>query len=322
MVYNVCDGRPADLAQAVLCLDEVSKDAFGELRIIEAERHECRELDCRTLTTEHLLQVKVEPHRCDSELGRLLDGPLTSKDLTTVFVDGTGLRRGFHNGTFVWRTSIGAIQGRLHGMTNEGTHRKPAFDGCQECGDLGVMEGRLCGRLRSADPKFAGLQLTAAYRFAFEPNEKGGEGDLRGTIEGLLVRNCAPTKECVFFSTVGDEANPRTTGMVTVETRDLNGPTAQTSVVTWATTTGLHLWFSATIGFAQPVSRAEITLVHFSTAPSATAFDAAGNVVATAVMTAGQQVPETLVLSGSGITSVVVDAPQDETLLTQVCWQL
>ena len=83
----------------------------------------------------------------------------------------------------------------MSGMTNEGTHREPAFKGCQECGDRGVMEGRLCGRLvDAADRALAGTQVTAAYRFAFEPQETDGDSRLRGTVEGLVVRNCAPSR--------------------------------------------------------------------------------------------------------------------------------
>lgn len=321
MAYNACDGRPAELARAVLCLDEVSKDLAGDLLLLDADRHVCRELDCKTLTAEHLLRLAVASHACDSELGKRFDGSISSRDLTTVFTDGSGLRRGMHTATFVWRTSVGIVQGRMSGMTNEGTHREPAFKGCQECREVGVMEGRLCGRLvRAADPRLVGAQVTAAYRFAFDANEKGGEGAVRGTLEGLVVRNCAPSKECVSFGVVGTDVNPRTVGQVSVETRDPNGPTAQTSVVTWGATTGLHLWFSSTITFAQAVSRVEVTLVRFASPATATAFDGTGAVVASATMSVGQQVPETLVLTGSGITSVVVESPNDEILMTQLCW--
>ena len=323
MAYNACDGRPAELARAVLCLDELSKDVKGNLMIVEAEVHECRQLDCKTLTVEHVLEGEVSSHLCDSGLGKQFDGRITSRDLTSVFVDGSGMRRGMHTGTFAWQTAAGIVQGRMSGMTNEGTHREPAFEGCQKCGDLGVMEGRLCGRLvDAADPGLARAQVTAAYRFAFGADDKGGEGRLQGTIEGLVVRNCAPSKECVSFGVVGVDVNPRIAGQVTVDTRDSNGPTPQTSVVTWGTSTGLHMWFSSTISFAQPVSRAEVTLVQFASPATATAFDAAGAVLATATMTAGQQVPETLVLSGAGITSVVVESPQYDVLMPQVCWAL
>ena len=148
----------------------------------------------------------------------------------------------------------------MSGMTNEGTHREPAFDGCQKCGDIGVMEGRLCGRLvRASDPALIGAQVTAMYRFAFEPSEKGGEGSLKGTIEGVVVRNCEPSKECVGFAVVGDDVNPRSVGgSASIETRDRSGPTAQTSVVTWGSTTGLHLWHSSTVTFTGPVSQVEV----------------------------------------------------------------
>jgi hypothetical protein len=322
MAFSVCEVRPAELARAVLCLDELSKDVEGELILVDADREVCRTLDCVTLTSEHVIRAEVRSHACDSEIGRLFDGRLSVKDLTTVFAHGTGLARGLHVGTFVWRTSAGVVQGRLSGMTNEGTHREPAFKGCQECGERGVMEGKLCGRLvRASDPKLAGAQVTAAYRFAFEPNEKGGGGTLRGTVEGVVVRTCEPVAECVSFGTVGVDANPRVLGPVTIETRDSTGTgPAQTEVVTWGGQTGLHLWHRSRVSFAAPVSRVELTLVHFSTAPTATAFDATGIPVATATVSVGQQTPETLVLTGAGIVTVEVDAPSDEVLLTRLCW--
>ena len=38
MAFSVCEARPADLARAVLCLDELSKDVKGELILVDAER--------------------------------------------------------------------------------------------------------------------------------------------------------------------------------------------------------------------------------------------------------------------------------------------
>lgn len=185
------------------------------------------------------------------------------------------------------------------------------------------MEGRLCGTVvRPAEPRLAGAQVVAAYRIRFDPSEKGGEGAVAGTLEGLVVRSCAPTDECVEFAAVGTDANPRVAGDLTIETRDLNGPTQQTTVVAWGNHTGLHLWHSATLRFAQPVSQVEVTLVHFVQHATATAFDPSGAAVATASMSAPQNVDETLVLTGPGITSVTVDSPQDEVLMPKVCWRV
>jgi hypothetical protein len=270
-----------------------------------------------------VLRLELSSHDCDSDVGRLFDGRLVSKDLTTVFVDGSGERRGTHLGTFVWRSSAGDLTGDLRGMTNEGTHREPAFDGCQRCAERGVMEGRLCGTLvRPADPRLEGAQVVGAYRIRFDPTERGGEGAVSGTVEGLVVRSCTSDVDCVEFAAVGRDTNPRTVGALTVQTRDLSGPTADTAVVTWASQTGLHLWHSSTLSFAQPVSRVDVTLVHFAQPATATAFDASGAAVATATMTAAQQIPETLALTGAGITSVVVESPQDEVLMPKICWHV
>ncbi len=321
MAFSVCDVRPDELARAVLCLDELSKNVKGELLILDADGHDCRTFDCRTLVASHAIRAEVSSHDCDSKVGGLFDGRLTIRDLTTVFVDASGLRRGLHTGTFQWRTSVGVVTGRLSGMTNEGTHREPAFNGGQQCGDVGVLEGRLCGRLvRSREPELTSAQVTAAYRFAFEPSEKGGEGELVGTIEGLVVRNCEPPDECVDFAVADKDANPRVVGPVTIETSDLNAPMPDTQVTTWGGITGLHLYHSSILSFAQPVSRVDLTLAHFAQAPTATAYDAARTQVATQSVTAGQQVPETVTLTGAGIVTVVVDAPADEVLLTRLCW--
>jgi hypothetical protein len=322
MAFSVCEARPADLAKAVLCLDELSKDLKGELMIIDAEDHVCRTLDCRTLVVEHVIRAEVFGHDCDSELGKLFDGRFSVRDLTTVFAHGSGLRRGLHTGTFQWRTTVGILQGRLSGMTNEGTHREPAFQGCQTCGDIGVLEGRLCGRLvRASDPQLVGAQVTGAYRFRFDPNEKGGEGGLVGTIEGLVVRACEQVPECFTFDVLGDEqGSTRTVGPITIDTSDTNGPVAMTSVVTWAGITGLHLYHSSVITFGQTVSRVELTLAHFSQPPTVVSYDSNGTVVAGVTVSAGQQVPETLVLTGADIVRVEVTAPGDEVLLTRLCW--
>jgi hypothetical protein len=51
------------------------------------------------------------------------------------------------------------------------------------------------------------------------------------------------------------------------------------------------------------------------------ALNAAGNIVATASMQPQQGVPHVLHLTGANIFRVVVDAPQDETLLHEICFK-
>ena len=193
MTYDVCAAEPVDLLLADLCLDELSKNAEGELTRLEAEPHECPEHDCRTLTAEHLLRLSLDRHDCDSDVGVLFSGRLVSKDLTTVYAHGSGEQRGMHAGTFQWRSAAGIVVGRLSGMTNEGTHREPPFKACQVCNERGVMEGRLCGRLvRAREPRLADAQVFAAYRVRFDPSESGGSGAVQGTLEGVVVRTCEP----------------------------------------------------------------------------------------------------------------------------------
>ena len=191
--HDLCSAGPADLLAAEVCLFEISKDVEGRLSHPEGQQHLCPEDDCRTLATDQDLELELRSHDCDSEVGRLFDGRLRSVDLATVYVDGDGNRRGVHTATFSWRSQAGLVQGTLSGLTNEGTHRPPAFDECQKCGDTGVMEGRLCGRLvRTPEPRLLDAEVVAAYRLRCEVSGEGVLGGVRGTLEGLVVRTCRP----------------------------------------------------------------------------------------------------------------------------------
>jgi hypothetical protein len=191
--HDTCHATPADLLAAEVCLFELSKNVEGRLSEPEGQVHVCPEDDCRTLTTDQELQLALTSHDCDSEVGRLFDGRLRSTDLVTAHVDGDGNRRGLHTASFLWRSKAGLVQGTLSGLTNEGTHRAPAFGECQKCGEIGVMEGRLCGRLvRATEPRLAGAEVVAAYRFRFDSTSNGAVGGVRGTLEGLVIRTCDP----------------------------------------------------------------------------------------------------------------------------------
>src|SRR5262249_16994369 len=71
------------------------------------------------------------------------------------------------------------------------THREPAFRACQRCDERGVMEGRLCGEVVSAENRaLRGCQVLGAYRIRFDPGASGGEGEVAGTFEGVIICPC------------------------------------------------------------------------------------------------------------------------------------
>ncbi|HEX8083557.1 MAG TPA: hypothetical protein VF529_04650 [Solirubrobacteraceae bacterium] len=178
------------LSDTIVCLKPMSKDMRGELDLVESELEQCEKLDCETLEARHRFKFEVGgAGECDSEIGRLLDGVLYGT-LTHKFVDGNGMRRGVHEGS--WRLKGAVVaSGRLTGVTNAGTHREPVFEPCQKCEAPGVMEGMLTGTIRGPETSdFLGCRIRCAYRIRFDPSKSGGDGAASGTLEGALVCTC------------------------------------------------------------------------------------------------------------------------------------
>ena len=190
-----CADTPPDILDHELCLSGLSKNLEGELRLLHHQRERCPKLECVTLKTEHFLALKVSSNEpCDSSQAKLLDGVIRVSDLAHAFEGGDGTRRGFHGGDFRWQGQGGLlVLGTLSGMTNVGTLREPVFEpACERCDERGVMQGRLCGVIRRSpkDPRLIGCQVFGVYRFAFEPSKEGGEGGIKGTLEGVIVCAC------------------------------------------------------------------------------------------------------------------------------------
>lgn len=187
-----CFDDPAIILKQPMCLSNLSKDLTGRLTRPRARRERCRTPACETLKTLQALELKLAPHLpCDAESNFQFSGKLVVKRLVSAF-ERDGGRRGFHSGDFTWTGALGLkVAGRLSGVTNVGTHRKPAFTDCQTCDTRGVMEGKLCGRVVSSrDPTLRGAQVIAAYRVRFKPSEEGAQGDVRATLEGVVIRFC------------------------------------------------------------------------------------------------------------------------------------
>jgi hypothetical protein len=188
----ICIDDPITIHQKEWCLSAVSKDVKGEMHLSESKSHQCHTPPCKTLKTVHQLKIAIAAHPlCDSHPAGLLNGDLVVERLVTVF-DTDGVHRGLHSGDFTWNGAAGIhVTGRLSGVTNVGTHRAPAFNDCQKCDERGVMEGRLCGRIQSPNqPALNGCQVTGAYRIRFDPGATGGQGAVRGTLEGVILCSC------------------------------------------------------------------------------------------------------------------------------------
>jgi hypothetical protein len=186
-----CSDDPEQILRTKVCLTALSKDLEGELRPGEPEKQECREPSCNTLKNVQFLHLAVRFHRpCDSQLARSFDGEIIVERLVTAFGQ-DGEHRGFHAGDFRWSGAEIRAVGRMSGMTNEGNHRGPAFDDCQPCNALGVMEGRICGQVVDThNEALTECRIFGSYRIKFDSSTAGGSGVVVGTLEGVIICPC------------------------------------------------------------------------------------------------------------------------------------
>lgn len=194
MAVPKCLDDPATIFKQKMCVHAVSKNFKASTRVLESMEQKCQKPQCVTLKTLHVMKLELTSNPpCDSKFGKLLNGTLTVEKLATAFdQDGTG--RAFHAGDFVWKGTNFVATGRMSGVTNAGTHRKPVFKDCQPCDARGFMEGRICGQIIETNKEeLKGCQIIGTYRISFPPSPtapKGGVGDGQGTIEAVLVCSC------------------------------------------------------------------------------------------------------------------------------------
>ncbi|HEX6077663.1 MAG TPA: hypothetical protein VFZ32_20695 [Micromonosporaceae bacterium] len=115
--------------------------------------------------------------------------------------------------------------------------------------------------------------------------------------------------------------NPLIVADTTFEVRGHDGTPAAHTQVQLGNLVGLNCGHRLQISLPCKASTVELTLAHFSSPGRVSALNSAGAVVATASIPTQQGVSHVLNLSGQDIVRVVVEAPQDETLLHQICFR-
>ena len=315
-----CAFGPAELGEIVPCLNAVSKDLRGDLMLLSSEEEECRQLDCKSLTTRHAMRARLTAHDCDSDRSRRLDGSLTIDRLTTVFADGDPAGRGVHAGEFRWFNRGLVISGRLRGITNAGLLRRPFEPACEECRQPNVMVGQLCGTVeRVFFAPLTGALVTAVYRFEADLSPGADTVPVVGTVEGAIVQECPGTEDCLDLALLQDGVNPRVEQGHRIEVSDLNGLRPSTEIRTWGIVAGLHLWHHTTIDLASPADEVRLTIGRFAAPGTVTAFDAGGGRLTQVAITGPQNMPIEVVVAAAGIARLEIDCQQDEHLLVKLC---
>jgi hypothetical protein len=186
-----CLDEPAIIFKQRMCVNAVSKNFKATIKLVDKDEQKCDKPECGTLKTIHALKIGVVSNNpCDSKLGKTLTGTIVVERLASAF-DQNGAHRGFHAGDFVWKTATFVAEGRMSGVTNAGTHRKPIFNDCQPCDARGFMEGRICGEIvDTKKPELKGCQIIGTYRMRYTPTATGPNAGGQGTIEAVLVCPC------------------------------------------------------------------------------------------------------------------------------------
>ncbi|PVE22765.1 hypothetical protein DC522_19145 [Microvirga sp. KLBC 81] len=162
------------------------------------------------------------------------------------------------------------------------------------------------------------LRARAYIRFALDPVHSAYRVEAR---IGFRRRQCG--QSCIDFRPragfVG--TNPLVEAGATFEVYRHDGTLApHTQVIQMGNLVGLNCGHRLDMSLPCKASAVELTLAHFSSPGRVRALDSAGGVVATASIPVQQGVSHLLKLPGQDIVRIVVDAPQDETLLQQLCF--
>ncbi len=134
---------------------------------------------------------------------------------------------------------------------------------------------------------------------------------------------------CIDFSAMAPQSlpNPWTHQGISFMALDHAGnPWPNPGIKNFGTVTGLDTGFRMEIKLPPPPCPAiKITLAHFSQPARGEVYDVGNNMIGSQTMSGPQGVPETItlpsgpVIGGGGVAMIVVVAPQDETLILELC---
>ena len=167
-------------------------------------------------------------------------------------------------------------------------------------------------------PGFAEIDLASRQYVALRL--PSGQPAWRTSVR-IGFRGDGAGRQCVDFrdDPQGSVPNPLSRDGVKLVCHDPSGAPRATGRI-WAlgNSVGWDTAFGAEVSLPCVSRRVFLTLAHSAVAPKVTAFDTAGNAVASAGMSGTG--PETLTLEADEIASLRIDSPQDETALLQLCW--
>lgn len=162
------------------------------------------------------------------------------------------------------------------------------------------------------------LRDRAYVRFALDTSHVAYKVEAR-----IVFRKPQGKRTCVDLRLHGASAgpNPLMASHTRFEVHGRDGaPTAQTQILQRGTLIGLDCGNRLDVALPCKASAADLTLACFSSPGRVTAFDASGNVVATASVPSPPGVPHLVHMSGPDIVRLVVETKEDEALLLQICF--
>ncbi len=145
-----------------------------------------------------------------------------------------------------------------------------------------------------------------------QPEDLGGQPAKAQKMVVVDLRSQAP----------GSGPNPRVVDGVSFQVFDYDGSAAkETQIDNWGGFTGLNCGFSVEVTLPATTALAALELATFASPADVTAFNADGSVADKASTNPDTNPPETLTLKGSTIQRLVIQAPQNETLLLRLGYQ-